>query len=222
MVAKFISVEDFAVRAGLGNVDDLADEVTAKAQASIEAATIHLISIIRTEFDAAVGIRDRYYIDVGEFPYVGEFPRLYLSQGFVSTAESAMQVRTASLLGDLTTSPALNTAYLVMDATKGTLLVTGTDRTNLTSPGLISGNRFFVDVTYDAGFAAESDAFGTIYTGAPDWLSEAAMILAKSIFDTGQPCKDNEKTGTGGCPCTIDALVGRSIRFMPSALLPMS
>ena len=221
MVAKFVSVDDFAIRSGLGLVDDLAEEVQTKARYAIEAATTHLVSIIRTDFDEAAGIVDRFYVDTDEMPYVGEFPRLYLSRGFVTTAVSSLSVKAASILTELSGGTALNTDYLVLDATKGTLLITGTDELPIAGPSIVSGDRFFAQVTYDAGFAQSADAFGFIYEGAPDWLKEAAMILAKSIFDTGAPCADKDRNAQG-CPCSIEGLVSRYIRFAPSAIKPMS
>lgn len=221
MVAKFISVDDFAIRAGLGNVDDLAESVQTKARYAIEAATTHLVSYIRTEFDAVTGQRDVFYVDSHEFPYVGEFPSLYLKYGNVTTAVSSLVVRSASLLQDLPNAGALSNDYLVLNADKGTLMITGTDQLPLVGPSLIIGDRFFLDVTYDAGFQEQADAFGSIYVNAPQYLAEAAMILALSIFQSGQPCKDGEATGQNGCPCTIEMLISRYIRFAPSALKPI-
>lgn len=221
MVAKFVSVEDFAIRAGLGDVDGLDEAVTAKCQASIEAATIHLISFIRTEFDENTSIIDTFYVDIGEFPFVGEFPRFYLSQGFVTTAVTALVVKNADQLGDLAAAAAINTAFLVLDSTKGTVLITGTDQALSGTLQIVSGNRYFLSVTYDAGFAEAADAFGSIYVNAPEWLTEAAQLLAKAIFDTGVPCDDKDKNATGCC-ISIEGLVGRYIRYMPSALKPMT
>jgi len=221
MVAKLVSVEDFAIRAGLGDVENLADEVTAKAQASIEAATLHLISIIRTEFDQNLSITDNYYVDVGEFPFVGEFPRFYLSQGFVTTAVTALVIKNADQLGDLAAATAIDTAFLVLDSSKGTVLITGTDQALSGTLQIVSGNRYFLSVTYDAGFTAAADAFGTIYENTPDWLTEAAQIIAKAIFDNGVPCDDGDKNVLGCC-ISIEGLANRYIRYLPSALKPMS
>lgn len=220
MVAKFVSVEQFAIRAGLGSVDDLAEDVQNQAQRSIEGATTHLISILRTEFDTA-SVTDRYYVDTGELPFVGEFPRFFLSQGFVTTAESAMVLKAEALLPDLAGSTAVDASYLVLNATKGTLLITGTDKLPINVLAPISGDRYFAQIEYTAGFAETADAFGTIYTGAPTWLVESAVLLAQSIFSTGKPCKDGD-TNAQGCPCSIESLVNRHIRFAPSALKPMS
>jgi hypothetical protein len=220
MATKFVSVEDFAIRAGLGDVDDLADDVTAKAQASIEAATTHLVSILRTTFDEQTPT-DQYYVDTGELPFVGEFPRFFLSQGFVTTATSGIAMRIASTLADLAAASNTDAAYFVLDQTKGSLLVSGTDVTSISVPSPALSDRYFADITYTAGFTSKSDAYGTIYENTPDWLTEAAMILAKSIFDTGKACKDDNKNPQG-CPCSIESLVNRYIRFMPSALKPMS
>lgn len=221
MVAKFISVDDFAIRAGLGVVDDLAEAVQTKARYAIEAATTHLVSYIRTEFDAVTNQTDTYYVDSAELPYVGDFPNIFLSRGNVTTAVGSLQVRSASLLGDLPSAGSLSTDYLVLNSDKGILMITGTDQLPLAGPSLIIGDRFFLDVTYDAGFQTQADAFGTTYVNAPEYLKEAAMILALSIFQSGQPCKDGEATGQNGCPCTIEMLITRYIRFAPSALKPI-
>jgi hypothetical protein len=221
MVAKFVSVEDFAVRAGLGDVDGLADEVTAKARAALEAATTHLISIVRTEFDEDTSITDTYYVDSGELPFVGQFPRFFLSQGFVTTLATALVVKTSDQLSTLAAATSLDTGFLVLDQSKGTMLITGTDRLPITSSGLTHGNRYFTSVTYAAGFTAADDAFGSLYASTPEWLKEAAIILAQSIFATGQPCEPGDKNSLG-CPCDIESLVNRYLRFLPSALKPIS
>jgi len=221
MVAKLVSVEDFAIRAGLGDVENLADEVTAKAQASIEAATLHLISIIRTEFDQNLAITDTYYVDTGEFPFVGEFPRFYLSQGFVITATAALSIKNATQLGDLAAATAINNDFVVLDQSKGTVLITGTDQVLSGTLQIVSGDRYFLSVTYDAGFTAVADSFGTIYENTPDWLTEAAQIISKAIFDNGVPCDDSDKNALGCC-ISIEGLVNRYIRYLPSALKPMS
>lgn len=221
MVAKFVSVDDFAIRAGLGDVDDLDDSVTAKCQASIEAATTHLVSFIRTEFDENASITDTYYVDIGEFPFLGKFPRFYLSQGFVTTVVASLVVKNADQLGDLAAAAAISTAFLVLDSSKGALLITGTDQALSGTLQIVSGNRYFLSVAYAAGFTQKSDAFGAIYENVPEWLKEAALIIAKSLFDKGVPCEEGDKNAVG-CPCSIEALVNRYIRYLPSALKPMS
>ena len=100
-------------------------------------------------------------------------------------------------------------------------LITGTDQALSGSLQIVSGNRYFVEVTYAAGFTSAADAFGTIYTNAPDWLTEAAQIISKAIFDNGVPCDDKDKNVLGCC-ISIEGLVSRYIRYLPSALKPMS
>ena len=219
MVAKFVSVEDFTVRAGLGDADSLDESVTTKSKAAIEAATIHLISIIRTDFDQ-VSLSNQYYVDIGELPFQGEFPKFFLSQGFVTTAVSAMVVRTATQLSEVAAATALDASFFRLDSAKGTLLITGTDRLPITTLAPVSGDLYFAQIEYTAGFTAVADTFGTIYENAPDWLVEAAILLAQAIFATGKPCKDGDKNAQG-CPCSIEGLVNRYVRFVPSALKPL-
>jgi hypothetical protein len=220
MPAKFASVDDFAIRAGLGTVDDLAEDVQNKARYALEAATTHLVSYIRTEFDAR-SVVDQYYVDIGELPFQGDFPKFYLSQGFVTTPVSSMTIRTSDQLPEVGSATAIDASYLRLDANKGTVLITGTDRLPINALSPVSGDRYFAQIEYDAGFTTQADAFGTLYENAPDYLAEAAVILAKQIFDNGQPCKDGDATGANGCPCTIEHLITRYIRFVPSALKPL-
>ena len=202
MPAKFASVEDFAIRAGLGSVDDLAEDVQNKARYALEAATTHLISYIRTEFDAQ-SVVDQYYVDTGELPFQGEFPKFYLTQGFVTTPVASMVIRTSDQLPEVGTATAIDTTYLRLDSNKGTVLITGTDRLPINALSPVSGDRYFAQIEYDAGFTASADAFGSVYDNAPEYLSEAALILAKQIFDNGQPCKDGEATGRTGAPALL-------------------
>jgi hypothetical protein len=101
------------------------------------------------------------------------------------------------------------------------VLITGTDQILSGASQIVSGNRYFLSVTYGAGFTAAADAFGTIYTNAPDWLREAAQIISKAVFDSGVPCDDKDKNSVGCC-ISIEGLVNRYIRYLPSALKPMS
>ena len=220
MATKFVSVEDFALRSGLGDVDGLAEDVQTKARQSIEAATTHLVSILRTTFDVATPT-DQYYVDTDELPFVGKFPRFFMSQGFVTTATSGIAMRIAARLSDLAAASSVDTAFFVLDQSKGTLLVSGSDVTSISVPSPALSDRYFADITYTAGFTEKSDAHGTIYENTPDWLTEAAMILSIAIFNTGKACEDKD-TNAQGCPCSIEALVNRYIRFLPSALKPMS
>lgn len=220
MTTKFVSVEDFALRSGLGDIDGVAEDVQTKSRMAIEAATTHLISIVRTEFDDQVNT-DIYYSDAGEMPFVGDFPRYFLSQGFVTTPVSGFDLHIHNQLDDLANpNYHIDTKYMLVDAVKGTLLLTGSDQiTSRFSTAIADGA--FVRIVYQAGFTSKADAFGTIYENAPDWLTEAAMILAIAIFATGKACEDDDKNSSG-CPCSIEALVNRYIRFLPSALKPMS
>jgi hypothetical protein len=220
MSTKLVSVEAFSIRSGLGDIDSIAEDVQLKARYSIEAATAHIVSILRTELDAQ-SLVDQYYIDYGEFPFNAEFPKIYLTQGFVTTAVGALVIRTSDQLPDVATATAIDTSYLRLDSNKGTVLITGTDRLPINALSPVAGNNYFLQIEYDAGFTTASDAFGTIYENTPDYLQEAAMILAMSIFQSGQPCKDSERTGTNGCPCTVENLLNRYIRFVPSALKPL-
>lgn len=220
MTTKFVSVEDFALRSGLGDLDGLAEDVQTKARMAVEAATTHLISIVRTEFDTTT-LTDQYYVDTDELPFVGEFPRFFLSQGFVTTAVTGIAMRIASRLSDLAAASSVDTAFFVLDQTKGTLLVSGSDVTSISVPSPALSDRYFADITYTAGFTSKSDAFGTIYENTPDFLTEAAMILSIAIFNTGKACEDDDKNSSG-CPCSIEGLINRYIRFLPSALKPMS
>lgn len=219
MVAKFVSVEAFTVRAGLGDAGDLDESVTTKARAAIEAATVHLISFIRTDFDQ-VALTNQYYVDIGELPFQGDFPKFFLSQGFVTTAVSSMVVRTAGQLSEVAAATALDASFFRLDSAKGTLLITGTDRLPISTLAPVSGDRYFAQIEYTAGFTAANDAFGSLYEDTPDWLVEASVLLSQVIFDTGKPCRDDEKNAQG-CPCFIEGLINRYIRFVPSALKPL-
>lgn len=223
MVAKFVSVENFAIRAGLGDVDSLAEEVQNKARYSIEAATTHLVTYVRTEFDLNTGQVDDFYVDFRERPFVGEFPRFYLSRGFVTSTVSTLTLETSALLSELGGGTPISEDWLVLEQTKGTILITGTDNIPIHVINPIHDNRYFARITYDSGFNESADAFGSIYdtTETPAWLQEVAMMLAKQIFDTGMPC-DDKGIGASGCPCFLEKLLDPNIRFLPSALKPMS
>ena len=215
--AKLNSVENLSLRLGLGECEILPAAVQLKLQLSLEAATIHLISLIRTEF-ARGTITDKYWLDKGELPFMDAFPKFFLSQDFVDLAQT-FEVRFASQLSDLAAATPTNSDFIIVEYVKGTLLITGTDETVIFRSSALLGDRFFTQIDYTAGWTATDDGFGNLYdqTLVPEWLKEVAILLAMDIHKTGQPCDTDDKN----CPCSHNEMVARYIRFIPSATKPL-
>lgn len=214
---KLATVEEIRVRLNIGDVDD----INAKVSAALDAATLHLTSILRTEFDRQT-VSDMFWLDPVQEPWTGEFIQLYLTQGFVFQDPAALpdpigvEVRYADNKVDLANSDALDNAYVIVQDTKGLVLITDDVEHDITIPRWRTANRFFMSVDYTAGFLTKNTEFGLVYQDVPGWLNEAAIIVASNIFKYDADCS-KEGLAKGKCGPDVMRLVERYIRFYPSA-----
>lgn len=221
-MAKLATVEALRVR---GNIpEDPSDEVNQRMSVSLDAATLYLSSILRTEFDLKTR-QDIYWVDTQEFPWTDQFPKYYLKAGFVdygTPTPSLFELKMADYIEDLPNGSVVDATLIVRDNLKGQVLLTGTisGGSNISIRPLTHSNRFFTSIDYTAGFAVEEGEFGDVYQDVPAWLQEAALMLSLKIYK--MECNgDGSDKNTGGCCTDVLLLLQPYIRFLPSALKPL-
>lgn len=219
-MANLATVQSVAYRLGKGSIDSFQDSaVLDQIFSALKGATLRLSAVLMTEFDRAT-LTDKYYVDFEEHPYKDQFPKLYLNQGFVDSAQS-YTVKLSSTYDTLGDEDDLDPKYLIRADQKGVLLITGSDYLGRFTLPFSTGS-FFAQVSYTAGFNQEADEnFGYVYTGIPAWLSEAAVSLATFLYKQGDDCDDGKCDNICGTD-DISRLVEEHIRFYPSALQPLS
>jgi len=222
-MAKLATVEAIRLRLNLGDLP----EINAKVSASLDAATQHLISRVRTEFDRQEKV-DTYWLDPVQAPWTGDFVQLYLSQGFVFVDPSAVpdpirsDVRVAISLEALATTDILSPNPIIIENRKGLVLLTESSTYDLSIPTWRIADKFFMSVSYTAGFLTKPTEFGPVFLGVPAWLEEASLLIASSLFLQGSDCDRKESNSSlASCNATLQALLTRYIRFYPSARKPI-
>ena len=223
---------------------DLPDEaaVNARLVAAIMAATPHLESLIRTEFDREEH-EDDFYMDPVQEPWRGGeyayhsgrrrdrerrdgFPVMYLESGFVFVDPDAtpdpveVEVRIAALeneLGDATNDP-IDSEFYRVDLKKGLVRLSNEiDYSSQNTRLILTGIPFYARVNYTAGFRTRATTLGRVYRDVPDWLEEAAFVLAFNIYNQDADCGKRGNPPCGPCDQQVVAMVERHIRFFPSA-----
>lgn len=226
-MGQLTTVEAVRKRGSLGDVD----AVNERIGISLNAASLHLASLLRTDFDRKV-IQDRYYVDWDEFPFIGGggdtyqyrrgggFIKLFHSQGFVDTNES-YTIKVALNLSDFANAGEIDSDYLQIEGPEGLVLITSNE---LDSPAYVpftlSGRQFY-QIDYTAGFLTKSAKYGKVYQGVPEWLQEAATMASLTIYRA--VCRDDDESAAFN-PSLIyplQSFLERYIRFYPSALKPL-
>jgi len=215
-MAKLATVGELRVRLSLGDLDD----INIQASAALEAATLHLISVLRTEFDRQTK-KDIFWIDPVQEPWRGNFIELYLTQGYVFEDAAALptpiatEVRIGEFIGDLPNADILVDGLLLKSLDKGLIMITDEDESNISLPTFRHSNKFYVQVDYTAGFDTSTDKYGKNYKLVPAWLNEAAILQATSIFNAG--CEKKGSSSVSCCSTKAMDLIARYIRYYPSA-----
>ncbi|MCK5787879.1 MAG: hypothetical protein KAH32_02690 [Chlamydiia bacterium] len=215
-MAKLAKVEALRLRLSLHDIDDINDQ----ASAALEAATLHLISALRTEF-VRQEVVDLFWIDPIQEPWVGDFIELYQTQGYVFEDAGAMptpivtDVRIAEYIGGLASADILPDTVLLKNLNKGLVMLVGENDGDIRLPTYRHSNKFYVQVAYTAGFETSTDKYGKNYKLVPDWLEEAAILQATTIFNSG--CDGGGKSKTTCCSADVLSLIARYIRYYPYA-----
>ena len=175
-------------RSTLKNVTEVNDAI----DDALEGTTLYLEGAIGTVFLRAT-LKDTFYVDVVTHPMQGQFSFMKLTQGFLDSG-TAPVVRLASLFTDLSIA-----APLTVDkdyTVKGEQGLIALHNSSISDSDVAIfertkafGDRFYVQVDYDAGFTVQNELFESV----PDWLKEAAVAYSIVILNTQSPIKPMAK-----------------------------
>lgn len=218
---SFVSVEVLTSRYNLGSGLDVQKRLLAAGNA----ASIHLASFLRTQFDIDFK-SDIFEIDSHQQPFPGRHPELFLSQGFVDT-DTLPLIKLSTTYGGLSAGTDFPFASTNLNKRMGTLVLI-----NEGSSFCVPLDKTYCEVSYSAGFVVETSPdpmpdpapaiIQYLYQGAPNWLEEAASILSYGIFmgENGECEVATAKT----TPYAFEAatMLNRYIRYAPASLRPMN
>lgn len=210
-MAHLVSVGSLITRGKLNDSEELRESLAA----ILDATSLHLAAVLRTEFDKVIGQVDQFWVDPTERPFTGDMMKLFLSRGFVN---GSVDIKLASTLDELADETSLDQENIKLDAQRGLILVSDWEFNGLPRIERFHMERFFGQVTYNAGFDVGEVEFGEEYVGVPSWLKELATQMALGIHREG--CTDKE----AACKCAgpgFMALMEKYVRFYPSALKPL-
>jgi len=222
MPAKLAALDDTMAQVlGQPEAGEFSDEQLGIIATSLSQATVFIADALQSyDFDRATRT-DVFMVDPEYHPYsVGLSPRFLLARGFVDTGQP-FEMRLSMQLGDLASAGVVSANDYFIDANRGTVLIVGYDTYAITEPLWLGGSRYFVQIDYTCGFATTADAYGTTYSGVPEWLQAAARYAGKMIFEAGGDCDPESETG-----CSISekmrGLISTHVRYEPAAVKPLA
>jgi len=235
----------------LAKVEDLANRYldltpsTNRAGAfdrALVAATSHLTSILRTEFDQ-IRILDTFWLDNLAFPQNLHRNQFYLTQAFVEldpAIAAAPVVKVDPRLEEIANATPVDPVHIRFSrgrrAYEGLVIVSGTDTLNPPFRPFILTDRTYVTIEYTAGFRTRADnsfsGGARVFRDVPAWLEEAAVQLAREValIDVGVEESDSGKrtreSGTRKRSVDVNLtmaenMLQRYIRFHPNYLKPI-
>lgn len=218
-MTSLVDIEDIRSRFELG----ASDTITTRLTEAANAATIHLISLLRTRFDEN-SIEDIFWVNSIERPFVGDFPQFYLKQGFVKAAPAvSVQYATTRALID---SDPIDIVDFNINYNAGVVsILSYPDAQDIRLRNFTVPDQVFYKISYDAGFATAAQAGPPAYDlfqSVPDWLEEAAKLMVYGIYK-GENTSCDKKNAQKVSPYVFSAmqLIERYIRFYPAAYKPM-
>ncbi len=238
---KLAKVEDLANR-----YLDLKPSTNRRAafDRALVAASSHLTSILRTEFEQ-IRILDTFWLDNLAFPQDLHRNQFYLTQGFVEldpAIAAAPVVKVDPRLEEIVNATPVDPAHIRFSrgrrAHEGLVIISGTDTLNPPFRPFILTDRTYVTIEYTAGFRTKNDDSGPegcstkVFRDVPSWLEEAALQLAREVAlidvgveesDSGKRTRESgtRKRSTDVNLTMAENLLQRYIRFHPNYLKPL-
>jgi hypothetical protein len=215
-----VSLEQFQARHQLGNSETLVNTI----KLVLSAATVHLSEYLRTGFDRQTQT-DFYYVADRIIPARDGMYTLLLSNGFVFVDESTdpapapFSVYVGNTLADMHPKRLSKDAY-ILNSDSGKLTILSLTDEDGGSINLDYVDGYYIRVEYTHGFEVKSTVSGKVYTGVPDWLQEAATLIAYELFCLNDTDKE-QKQGAFKIPPSVYALLGRNLRISPSSYSPL-
>lgn len=189
------SVESVRQRKGEQNIDEV---IKALANA-VNGATIHLNTVLRTDF-AYQTHTETYRVDTTHSSYQDNFVRLYTKQGFIDTS-ATLEVRVADTLQSVASATPVPSEYVKVVPEKGIIMLEDEGEV----PALEDNP--FVELTYSAGFQTTTTQNGDLANNVPDWLKEAAVLVASNLYEDRDPVS-----------ASIFMFLERYVRYFPHTL----
>lgn len=212
-MAKLVSVENLRIRMGLQDTES----TNLRLAAAIEAATVHLESLLETSLDYQA-TDDTFWIDPREQPWVDHFLYVRLSKGFVDSTVPPV-LRLAGTVAEAPTADPLATSNTKFNYKGGLAAILDSDLVTEVWPRL-GVDEVFLRVEYSYGFQTKSDEFGKVYLSTPAWLQEAAYVIATNIYRGASPCGDSIPKDCVGCASIVNFITPH-LRFFPYARNPV-
>jgi hypothetical protein len=213
-MAKLVDVSVVRDRIGYPNDADINTAITD----ALEGVTIKLESLLRTKF-STISTTDTYFIRPGQSRWSKtQFrTKLFLTRGFLSSATLTDVKYGASLQAfnsevnriDVDTS-----LYLIEDKERGVIDILDFDLGDL-----------YVQVTYDSGFnLTEGDATLFDQTEVPDWLKEAAELLAIVELEANPAINPEDRSAQeiDNTKNLFTRVITPHIRYVPAAIRPIT
>jgi hypothetical protein len=183
----------------------------------LDQAELFLATNLRTIF-GRVSQTDVFFVRSSFIAGATHRSSFLLSQGFVQASPAYTAKAALSRLG-LAESDAIDLRahdgddLTDMDAEIGILNVDGID---------LSG--YFLEVTYDAGFATDA-AISEMYdlSEVPDWLEEAARVSAMLTLAEDRTLRGDEESAikTDHLKAALGSVVDSHVRYRPTAHRPL-
>jgi hypothetical protein len=218
VAVKLVTVEELLARMGFEE-DDLSDEYLVRMGLALDAATVHLEAQMRTTFKQET-LTERFSVNPAEFPYVEEYPYLYLKKGIVDS-DAPFIVRTESLYAQMLSGSGTTLVPLrdyIVDAQKGLVMLTGNGLLGIPGYRKLSSPSapFYAEVTYTAGM---EDTNG-VYEDVPEWLKEAAFMVGTHMYKRSGECSTPPQDMRAELG-SLWGLVEAHVRYHPYALKAM-
>lgn len=217
-MTAIVSVDTLLTRMGQRDIPDITDLLTV----AVNAATLQIQSMLDAQLDYAT-VTERWYIPPDALPRRGVPLKLRLNNGFVDST-AAISITVADKLIDLGTANAQaldSTMDFVVDYPKGLVYIEQRDEViayNMWAhldPTLRGAH---LSVQYSYGFKTQNDAYGKIYTNTPNWLVEAAALVATELFKDTMDVDKKRSTNLMG---TAASFLDQYRRYFPTGLRPV-
>jgi hypothetical protein len=218
------AVDDIITALGFDPMTDITNAVTM----ALDAAEAQLASILNTEFDQGTFV-DTYYV---QSPPYRQGPasqvEFRLHRGLVTSLTSVLvspdptQFGNSSHYTDVTANTNLEGDKGIVRDFKSQFAI------QYIPEGLVSAIRTgyyrqWVQITYEAGFAADPNTTGSyLVSSIPDWLQQAAKLNALiGLADSPALTEAMVKLDVRTLQAQYQALLQRKMRYAPLAFIPL-
>lgn len=217
-MTAIVSVDDMLTRLGQRNIEDITNLLTV----AVNAATLQVQAMLDARLDYTTTL-ERFYVPADQYPRPGQPLALRLNNGFVDpTVTLTVQVADRLLdLGTAAAAPLDASLDFVVDYPKGLVYIEALDRVVADATWVhlnptLKGAHLSVQYAY--GYQKKADAYGMLYQNTPDWLKEAAAMVATEMFKDTMEVDQKRPTNLMG---TVAAFLDGYRRYYPTGIRPV-